>query len=609
MLMKIRWTTFAAIALALSLFAVSCGNDDDSDSAAVDTAATADATAAPQQGNDSEGDDSGSSPEPEPAPTEAPDPVVQAEDVTEEFESGVVPTGNTGLIPGAIISTECTDGRPIGGSFTFGNFADTNGWDATTVTGGVESGEMHLMAIYDSLFYWDLTNAELIPAMAESLTTEDNQTFIMTLRDDVNFSDGTPFNVDAFIWNVEHYKTAPGSRVADRASQIAEMNKIDDFTVEIVTNSVSAVFPFSLSGRLGKMMSPTTYEAGVDPATGLNPEININPVGIGAGPFLFDSWIEDDAAVLVRNPDYYRAPCPYLDSIIIRPVLDPAQRYNAFQAGDLDIAYFRDAVTLNDEKEAGTNISTFIDSLGGHFLLNNSKEPFNVRACRRAVAYAINYEVLNDVVHDGLSTVNRSLFRPGSPWDDPEAPLPGYDSDAAQAELANCEAELGGPLEFPIFCYPDPANEITVETLVAMWDEVGINAMPNCVAVGEMVAAAFAGESIANPWSGSIVDPDDLYPIFYGDSPADGECGPERSASNYGFVCHPEMDEALQLGREGLTFEDRYEGYSRFQRKWAEEVPAILTFKTERGYIWTDEIAGMMMTFNYVLMPQFTSKG
>ncbi|MCY4162713.1 MAG: ABC transporter substrate-binding protein [bacterium] len=612
--MKTRLSVVVAVLLAFSLFAVSCGNDDDDSSDAVVAGdPTVEATPTPQGENGSSGGATGSTdptsdaePAPEPEPTE--EVLVVSPGVAEEFEDGVVPTGNTGFIPGAIISTECTDGRPVGGNLTIGMYAETNGWDPTTVIGGVEAGELHLMALFDSLFYLDLTTSELVPAMAQSITTEDNQTFVLSLRDDVTFSDGTRFDVDAFIWNVEHYKNTPGSRVIARASDVMEMNKIDDFTVEVITESVNAVFPLSLAGRLGKMMSPTTYQAGIDPDTGLNPEINVNPVGIGAGPFLFESWIQDDVAVVVRNPDYYRAPCPYLDSVTFKPIVDSAQRYNAYQAGDLDVVYLRDAGSLNEELEAGSNISTYVDNFARHWLLNNSKEPFSVRACRRAVAHAVDYEVLNDVVHDGLTTVNRSLFRPGSPWADPEAVIPDYDPDAAREALGECEAELGGPLEFESLCSSDESG-VTAEILVAMWTEVGITATANCVSTGEMVAAAFAGESIANDWAGTIADPDGLYAIFYGDSPEDGVCGPNRSASNYGFACYPELDEALEQGRQGLTFEERYAAYSRFQRKWAEEVPVILTFKTGRGYVYTDEVSGMMQTFNFVTLPQFTAKG
>ncbi|MXW42175.1 MAG: ABC transporter substrate-binding protein [Acidimicrobiia bacterium] len=576
-IVKTRWKTIAAVALVLSLLAAACSSDDDVGGTEVGI----------EQSHISE------------------DEVVSDSEPT----AGVVPTSNTGFIPGAIVSTECTDMHPIGGTISIGLFGEMNGWDPTTVEDGPELGEIQLMAIYDSLFYLDLTTSELLPALAESITTEDNQTFILTLRNDVNFTDGTPLNADAFIWNVEHYRTASGSRAADEAEIIAEINKIDELTVEIVAVNSNAALPLSFAGRLGKMMSPTTYEAGRDLETGLNSEINTNPVGIGAGAFLFESWIPGDEAVVVRNPDYYRAPCPYLDSVIFRPIVDASQRQKSYQAGGLDIFYSRDAVILSQERDAGSNIATYVDNHASHWLLNNSREPFNIRACRRAVAHGVDYETLNEIVHDGLSTVNRSIMSPGSPWVDPEAKIPAYDLDAARDALVECEAELGGPLEFSTFCYSETVNRKTVETLIAMWDAIGITAIANCVSVGEMASEVFAGEAIANPWSVAVGDPDDLYFSYYGDSSTDGVCGSNVSAGNYGKACYPEFDEALTQGRKGLTFAQRYEAYSRFQHKWAEEVPHILTFKPERGYVWSDKVSGMMQTSNFVAMLQFVAKG
>ncbi|WP_420639057.1 ABC transporter substrate-binding protein [Candidatus Poriferisocius sp.] len=612
--MRSRWLRLLAALLALAVFAVSCGNDDD-DGAVV--AGGPDPTAAPEAPAD-DPEPSGSEPsDPEeeaPAEEPAPEPTEEVQVTQEEAEEveGVVPTGNTGFIDGSILSTECTDGRPTGGTLTMGMFGEITGWDPTLIQGGASLGATQMHALYDALLYLDLKTGQLIPGLAEGITTEDNQEFVLTLREGVNFTDGTPVNADAFIWNVEHHQNPnAGSQSAQQANLIASMEKIDDLTIRLTATSPNAVFPQIFTNRMAWLMSPTAYEDGRDPETGLNSDININPIGVGAGPFVFDSWVQDDQAVLVRNPDYFREGCPYLDSVIFKPIIDPTQRYNAFNAGDLDIAFDRFPQNIVDAKERGVNTATRIDNHGGYWMLNNQKEPFNVRACRAAVSYAIDYDTVNEVVWDGINIMNRSLMRPGSPWTDPapEAQLPGYDPDAAAAALQECEAELGGPLDFETFCTTSPENVLLTETFVAMWDAVGISATAKCVEVGEMVTAVFTGEAVANPWAVPVGDPDYMYDMYYGDSPEDGVCGEGISSRNWPKVCHPELDEALTAGRQGLTFEDRYEAYSRFQRKFAQEVPLILTTKTEVGYYWIDEVSGVFQTETGALLLGFTAKG
>ena len=109
-----------------------------------------------------------------------------------------------------------------------------------------------------------------------------------------------------------------------------------------------------------------------------------------------------------------------------------------------------------------------------------------------------------------------------------------------------------------------------------MWEAVGIAATANCVEVGEMVGAVFGGEAVANPWAIPVGDPDYMYDVYFGDSSEDGVCGPNVSSRNWAKACYPEFDASLKVGREGVTFEERYEGYSRFQREFVHQVPVIV---------------------------------
>ncbi|MYH72097.1 MAG: ABC transporter substrate-binding protein [Acidimicrobiia bacterium] len=527
----------------------------------------------------------------------------------EEAERSV-PTGSTGHLNGAIITTECNDGRPRGGTLTIGMFGETFGWDPTLNHGSAPLGGTQLTALYDALFYLDQTTGQLVPGLAESIATDDNRVYTLKLREGINFTDGTPLDADAFIWNVEHHQRSEvGSESRYAADRIAAVNKVDDLTVELTSYSVNATFPQIFAHHLAWMMSPTAYQGGQDFQTGLNDRINSRPVGVGAGPFMFESWERDNRAVLVRNPGYFRGGCPYLDKVVFMPIIDPIQRYNAFRVGDLDIAYDRHPVNLQDAKQRGINTATRVDNHGGSWMLNGSKEPFNIRACRVAAAHAIDYDTVNDIVYDGTRTYERSLMAPGSPWHDPGAALPDYDPFAAAAALRQCEAELGGPLEFETLCTTGPENVLITGTLVAMWNAVGIKATANCVDVGELVTAVFSGDAVANPWALPVDDPDEMYEVYFGDSPSDGNCGNIVSIRNWSKSCFPEFDQGLTQGRRGLTFEERYEGYSRFQRKFAEEVPVIIMDKPEAGYYWADEVSGVFMSVTGLLLLAFTARG
>src|SRR5712671_6600969 len=87
--------------------------------------------------------------------------------------------------------------------------------DIPTTTGmpnnGFEGMRFLGYPIFEGLILWDLTKADAPAGLRPGLATawkqdaKDPTTWIFTLRRDVKFHDGSPFNADAFIWNMERY--------------------------------------------------------------------------------------------------------------------------------------------------------------------------------------------------------------------------------------------------------------------------------------------------------------------------------------------------------------------------------------------------------------------
>ena len=105
---------------------------------------------------------------------------------------------------------------------------------------------------------WDLSRADrpatLRPGLAESWAQDpaDAKTWIFKLRPGVKFHDGTAFNADAVIWNLDRFwkNDSPqfepaGSGIARARTPImAGYKKIDDMTVAISTTRVASYFPY-----------------------------------------------------------------------------------------------------------------------------------------------------------------------------------------------------------------------------------------------------------------------------------------------------------------------------------------------------------------------------
>ena len=133
--------------------------------------------------------------------------------------------------------------------------------DVPTTTGAPDNGGEGMrflgFPVFESLVLWDLTRAdklaEIRPGLAESWEQDKNdQTkWIFHLRKGVKFHDGTDWNADAAIWNLDRFLKQdapqfdpPNAAVTQaRNPYYANYRKIDDYTIEIGTPRPISYFP------------------------------------------------------------------------------------------------------------------------------------------------------------------------------------------------------------------------------------------------------------------------------------------------------------------------------------------------------------------------------
>jgi peptide/nickel transport system substrate-binding protein len=148
---------------------------------------------------------------------------------------------------------------------------------------GFEGNRFTGIPIYDSLTQWDLSKADapsvLVPALASSwaVDAKDKTKWVFKLRPGVKFHDGSAFNADAVVWNVQKVldKDAPQfdpSQVGVTASRMPTLRtarKVDDMTVELTTSEPDAFLPINLTNLF--MASPAQWQKKFDAAAGATP--------------------------------------------------------------------------------------------------------------------------------------------------------------------------------------------------------------------------------------------------------------------------------------------------------------------------------------------------
>lgn len=176
-----------------------------------------------------------------------------------------------------------------------------------------------------------LEDGEPTPELATKWTTsDDGRTLTFTLRDDVTFTDGTPFDAAAVVANIEHVQDpATASSTGYLALQsITKATATDDHTVTLSLSRPDSALLESFSQPWVGMESPKALER--KQATNCE-----SPVG--TGPFAVTGWKHGDRVTLTKNTDYWGKTKPRLSGITWRFLPDSTSRYAALQAGQVDV--------------------------------------------------------------------------------------------------------------------------------------------------------------------------------------------------------------------------------------------------------------------------------
>jgi hypothetical protein len=169
--------------------------------------------------------------------------------------------------------------------------ADPTGLDPEAVENNTSGFIMS--TVYDSLVRYKPGTTEAAPGIAESWeTSADGLTYTFHLRHGAQFSDGTPLDAKAVIWNVDRllnkanpeyiYNTGPVEGYIDFTyGDVASYRAVDDNTVEFKFKQPSAPFLSSLGMVWNGLVSPAA-------AAKWGKDYRNHPVG--SGPFVLREW-------------------------------------------------------------------------------------------------------------------------------------------------------------------------------------------------------------------------------------------------------------------------------------------------------------------------------
>ncbi|MFF0817224.1 ABC transporter substrate-binding protein [Rhodococcus sp. NPDC003318] len=429
-------------------------------------------------------------------------------------------------------------------------------------------------ALYGTLMTDKPNSSDIEYKLAEDFSTADGgKTFTLTLRNGVQFSDGTPFNAEAVKFGWDHIKD-PATASADRtqAALVESSRVVDDRTLEVtlvepVPNFANAI----LQTGMNWIASPASLQGGQQ-------SIDSNP--IGAGPYTLEQWSRQDVIKLTRNAKYYDAPRPYLDKLEIRAIGDADQRYNTLVSGGADLSL--EGNWKNIEKANSAGLQNSVVPLGGgtSLVLNTTRAPFDDVRARKAFAIALDLEGINNAVYDGAAELPTTLFDESSPFYK-DIPLAEQDRAEAQRLLDELAAE-GKPLNFTMSLYPaTKAVGEAIQTQLSTFKNITVNVRTVDVAqVGQIMGQKDYDTLVSTV---AFADPEPrLWFSFH-----------SASSGNTSGIKDAELDAALEKGRTSTDVAERTAAYETVQKRLVELNPVIFYTRAAPGVIANGNVGGI----------------
>ena len=267
--------------------------------------------------------------------------------------------------------------------------------------------------IYDALIGSSVVDGRDVPTgLADSWEiAEDGVTYTIHLREGVKWHDGEPFTADDVIFTFDSALAEDSQSVRKGTVDgvLASYEKVDDLTVKFVALQPTAIFLSDGLGQFGIM--PKHIWEDVPPADWPSDAGSTGQDAsrvVGTGPFKFVEWQLGDHVTLEKNADYWDPTnVPVIDTYIYKVVGEATTAIAELQTGESDVIEIPFA-QANDLRESNPDLNIVdFDTLSFNFYITNQDEAkgevFTDVKVRQALQYALDRDLLADIVYDGFA--------------------------------------------------------------------------------------------------------------------------------------------------------------------------------------------------------------
>jgi peptide/nickel transport system substrate-binding protein len=407
--------------------------------------------------------------------------------------------------------------------------------------------------------------------LATSWATPHQRVWTLTLRENVRFHDGSPFDADAVVANLEHLRRERGFP--------GRSERLGPHLVQITLDRPNSALLSTLSQPFFAIQSPRRL-------TGPGSD-----VPVGTGPFRFVEARDGVVELAAFRPHW--AGRPRLRRLVFRRFRDEAALADALASGEADVSSAIGPVRADRlRSEAGVTLDSQTGLNVIYLALDNERPPFTDARVRRAVSRAIDRAGLVREVMGGHAKRADTVLPPTLFHDTRTRELVS-DLDSARRLLAAARLPDGFETTLTVSRAPRPyllqplrVAERLRDDLARVGIAVRLREVPSWA---EHVSLASRGEfdMALLGWQADTLDPNDFLTALV-DSGSIGSTNRSRYRSD-------EMDRLLKRARMDSAPRARLELYRDAQDLLQRDMPLVPLYHASMFTAHRREVLGLII--------------
>ncbi|RMI44162.1 ABC transporter substrate-binding protein [Streptomyces triticirhizae] len=427
----------------------------------------------------------------------------------------------------------------------------------------------------------------LEPALATELpeVSEDGLTYRYPLREDVAFSDGTPFTSADVVFTYE--------TILDEGTNNPNKGELDP--VESVEADGEHAVVFTLKYPYAPFAERTVLPIASEEAAG-DQDVNTgsyNTEPVGTGPYVLTDWSAGERISLEANPDYWGG-APEVERVTMAIIPDDDVRATRLRSGDLDAAVLPPNLAEGFADEEGLTTITAESADFRAVTLPSDNPVTGDIAVRRALDLAVDRELMVESILLGAGHPAYNAIPTASPWfaegteraHDPEEAARILEEAGWEEGEGGIRERDGQRAEFTLW-YP-AGDRLRQEHALAYASDAKDVGVDITVESGswEVIDGRLAEDAVLSG-GGDPADPDfQLYNLLYSELAGNGY-------NNMAHYRNPAVDEQLDLGRRSGDQAERAAAYEAVQRELAENPGYTFLTHIDHVYVMADAWDGV----------------